>query len=163
MDRATIGLCSPLVAAGHCIQVSDSYIWLQQWFQRPLSQTFTILAMFTWLYRGTCYLLLLAVKVWSNVKKKLSGKGTVKKPTAVILSFRSWNWISVGPKSSTFFESSWREVSHCGTLDMCCNIKISSNLLKSKKTPFFAFLGDTLQKKFKWPPIGQYRSLAPCP
>ena len=52
-------------------------------------------------------------------------------------------------KSTTFSESSGREASHGGTLDMCFNIKISSNLLKSKNSPFLAILSDTLQKKFR--------------
>ena len=45
---------------------------------------------------------------------------------------------------------------------MCFNIKISSNLKKTKKKPFFAFFCVPLKKKFKWPPIGHYRRLTPC-
>ena len=45
-------------------------------------------------------------------------------------------------KTTTFLESSGRELSHGGTPDMCFYIKISSNLTKSKKN-FFAFFGDT--------------------
>ena len=45
---------------------------------------------------------------------------------------------------------------------MCFNIKISSNLRKTKKKPFFAFFCVPLKKKFKWPPIGHYRRLTPC-
>ena len=45
---------------------------------------------------------------------------------------------------------------------MCFNIKISSNLRKTKKKPFFAFFCVTLKIIFKWPPIGHYRRLTPC-
>ena len=39
-----------------------------------------------------------------------------------------------------------RELSHDGTLDMCCNIKILSYLPKSKKSQFLSILHVTLQK-----------------
>ena len=45
---------------------------------------------------------------------------------------------------------------------MCFYIKISSNLRKTKKKPFFAFFCVTLKIIFKWPPIGHYRRLTPC-
>ena len=45
---------------------------------------------------------------------------------------------------------------------MCFNIKISSNLRKTKKKPFFAIFDATLKIIFKWPPIGHYRRLTPC-
>ena len=45
---------------------------------------------------------------------------------------------------------------------MCFNIKISSNLRKTKKNPFFAIFDATLKIIFKWPPIGHYRRLTPC-
>ena len=37
---------------------------------------------------------------------------------------------------------------------MCFYIKISSDLRKTKKKPFFAFFCVTLKIIFKWPPIG---------
>ena len=45
---------------------------------------------------------------------------------------------------------------------MCFYIKISSNLRKTKKNPFFAIFDATLKIIFKWPPIGHYRRLTPC-
>ena len=40
---------------------------------------------------------------------------------------------------------------------MCFYIKISSNLRKTKKNPFFAIFDAALKIIFKWPPIGHYR------
>ena len=48
------------------------------------------------------------------------------------------------------------QLSHGGTLDICCNTKISINLLKCEKLPFLAFFCVALVKIFKWLPIGQY-------
>ena len=45
---------------------------------------------------------------------------------------------------------------------MCFYIKISSNLRKTQKNPFFAIFDATLKIIFKWPPIGHYRRLTPC-
>ena len=75
--------------------------------------------------------------------------------------FHLWRAITPSRKlprsiNYTFLESSGRQLSHGGTLDIWTCIKISSNLPESKKKYFFVFLGVRSQKKFKWPPIGQY-------
>ena len=53
--------------------------------------------------------------------------------------------------STTFSESSGRELWHDSTLDMCANHRISSDCLTAKKG-FFCIS----RKNFKGPPIGQF-------
>ena len=60
------------------------------------------------------------------------------------------------PLCYTFSEPSGRQLSHGGTLDICCSSKISINLPKCEKLLFFAFFRVLLVKIFKWLPIGQY-------
>ena len=60
------------------------------------------------------------------------------------------------PLCYTFSEPSGRQLSHGGTLDICCSSKISINLPKCEKLPFLAFFRVLLVKNFKWLQIGQY-------
>ena len=62
----------------------------------------------------------------------------------------------VGPKTSTFSESSGCELSHGSTLNMCFYIKISSNLAKSKKNRFLHFFV-SLSKIFQ---VAAHRTLS---
>ena len=65
------------------------------------------------------------------------------------------------PISPTFSESSGRQLSHGPSLDIGFFEQILRNERFMKKKFFCDFLCPH-QKKFKWPPIGQFWRLTPC-
>ena len=67
------------------------------------------------------------------------------------------------PKSTTFSESSGRELSHGPSLDMCFLEKNFGEWAFYEKSRFLAFFHCRTEKKFKKFWFGQYWSLTPCP